>query len=187
MHSSNNPKIVFVAIPKTGTRSVVDYIEKYCNARKAPGTRTHSATIPTQLRNHYAFTIVRDPFDRLASYWWSTCMRPRGSKISFERFLNSSEGHQHQHTFLNNKFNKIIRYENLEEEFSKLPFFVKGTSLAWLNSTIQEWNGLFARPATVDLMTPKIQKIIVRKFKRDFELLKYPKTYQQDISNEQES
>lgn len=177
MHSSNNPNVVFVAIPKTGTRSVVKYMEKHLGARKTIGTRTHSIRIPPALRKHYAFTTIRNPFDRMVSYWWSTCMRPQGSKMKFETFLRGNK-RSHQYPFItNNKLDKIIRYENLNEEFATLPFYIEGTSLEHINTTVREWNGIPPRPPTHELITPKIEKMIVEIFAKDFEVLGYPTKY----------
>lgn len=177
MHYSNNPKVVFVAIPKTGTRSIVTYMEDHLNAKKFKGSRTHTVKIPTRLKNHYAFTVVRNPFDRMVSYWWSTCMRPKGSRMEFEAFLQGNR-RSHQYPFVtNNKLDKIIRYENLDEEFAAAPFYVEGTSLKHINTTVREWNGIPPRPPTRELITPKIEKMIVEIFAKDFEVLGYPTKY----------
>jgi hypothetical protein len=182
MHYSDNPKIVFVAIPKTGTRSVVDYLEEHFNARKAKGTHTHSSDIPARLKNHYSFTIVRNPFDRMVSYWWSTCKRPGSPKrMGFETFLLQEGlrgGFQYPY-FKLNRFDKVIRYENLERDFMKLPFFIEGTSLKWLNPTVREWKGP-PRPSTLEILTPRTCEIIRKKFRKDFELLGYSMNHEEN-------
>jgi len=187
MDYSDNPKVVFVAIPKTGTRSVTEYIRTYLAAKRFKGTSTHTVKIPRALSHHYSFTVVRNPFDRLVSYWWSTCMRPQGFQLSFEQFLKREHPSLQSRTqsyfqypyIVENKLDKIIRYETLNEEFQQLPFYKDRTTLQWLNPTTKVWKNIPPRPPTSELLTPKIKDIIRSDFAKDFEVCGYSMEYEE--------
>ena len=175
MHYTNDPKIVFVAIPKTGTRSIVQYLEKYFGAKK--GARTHEDTIPPQFRKHYSFTVVRNPFDRIASEWWAHCCRPKGKwyGMGLMTYIKKPKWREFQHPYLkNNNLDKVLHFETLEDDFKTLPFYIEGTTLEWLNPTVYKTdNNPTPRPSTEELFTPDIRRAFIQKYKKDFVVTGY--------------
>lgn len=185
MDYSDNPKVVFIAIPKTGTRSVVDYMKTHLCARRYPDTRTHEEIVPAALKKHFAFTVVRNPYDRMISYWWSTCMREGGAGHSLEEFLKrpiQPNIREFQHPYIErNRIDKVIHFENLVQEFKQLPFYIKGTEFGWLNPTIKpSTKHPNPRPPTSELLTPEVQNTIATKFAKDFEVCGYSIDYEAD-------
>lgn len=69
---SNKHKVVFVAIPKTGTRSVYNSLR---NVFAGELYKEHHKVIPKEYRDFFKFTIVRNPYDRIVSVWWATTHR----------------------------------------------------------------------------------------------------------------
>lgn len=133
-------KFVFVAIPKTGTRSVYAVLKKKYGAIQF---REHWPVIPRKWRGFYKFTIVRNPYDRFVSMWWSTTQRPnlKGAGSNFSELAGGSDmkslikwmislssdevflGKElvsKQSKYLNaNKFHLILETETLTEDFGK--------------------------------------------------------------------
>jgi hypothetical protein len=135
---------VFVAIPKTGTRSMYKILmEKYGAIEYAD----HWHIIPEEMKDFYKFTIVRNPYDRFVSLWWSTSQRPlyEGAGGNFRKMAGGNDmksilswmikskkdnkinkesifGHQlllTQSTYLNEtNFDVILETETLNEDFS---------------------------------------------------------------------
>jgi len=170
MFICHNPNIVFLAIPKTATRSVYTLLEKNFGGKKF---KEHWPTIPKQFSRYFSFCIVRNPYDRAVSQWWSTCMRSgdrygyvkkmqdMGYGNSLHGFLqvvkrdgwNTSSGTGRvalpQHIFVTpNRINRILHYENLQEEFYTLPFINKNMQLPVINTTNTErhhWSNIVKR------------------------------------------
>lgn len=172
MLACHNPEWVFVAIPKTATRSIALYLKTHFNTTGEAG---HQTVIPDKWKSHYSFCVVRNPYDRMCSYWWSTCMRPNSKmRWSFEKFLNGYYRPQLRWV-LGNRINKILRYETLEQDFRSLPFIPDDAQLPWANATVFDRPNkkLVARPSTEELVTPQIRSLIKRIYHDDFEQLGY--------------
>ena len=93
--------------------------------------------IPDQYRHLYSFAVVRNPYDRMVSWWWAICknqgdryghkkqLRNMGLTESLKDFLILFEdkGRLGQHIYFEvNTINQTLRLEQLEEDFSTLPF-----------------------------------------------------------------
>lgn len=76
MFISNNPKFVYIDIPKTGTRSILKFLhEQFPNAGPGELRPSHQLDIPPSYQTFFSFCVVRNPYDRLCSLWWSVCKR----------------------------------------------------------------------------------------------------------------
>lgn len=167
-------RVVFVAIPKTGTRSVYQILRNNYGAKMH---KEHFPVIPNHLKDYYSFTIVRNPYERVVSMWWSTCKRDQ--QINKERKASAgsnftelagsdklvdllkymikdpyngkgSELFSKQSDYLrDNDFDKILMNETLTEEFSKLPFLDNKERLPRINTTTTTW-GANTQPRNPD-------------------------------------
>lgn len=75
MYIVNNPKIVFVDIPKTGSRSILRVLEREFPSPNGIKMKDHIMRIGSNHKDYYSFTVVRNPYARVCSLWWSTCKR----------------------------------------------------------------------------------------------------------------
>jgi len=196
---SNNKKILFIAIPKTGTRSVYKYFERFKDSKVY---KDHAKIVPG-FNDHYKFTIVRNPYDRLVSGWWATCKRGndrygykkvintyKNRDVSFDQVCRNLKElvnkikvpHLHPQTdwIEKNNINKIIRYENLNDEWLDLPFnndkkplpHINATTKQDLNNPLNNRGHITRQHYTHYLNEENIQHIN-NFYKKDFELLNY--------------
>jgi hypothetical protein len=132
-------KLLFVHIARTGGTSVekalvgedwwkIDPATKHISASQA---RRHCGE--EVWREYTTFAIVRNPWDRFVSmwtigYWHSEETHLGGVKpASFREFLRTlrphpAEAHQtfHQHQILDEELDFILRFENLQADFSAM-------------------------------------------------------------------
>jgi hypothetical protein len=131
MFFSKSKQIIFVAIPKTGTRSVRELFKSSLDGGMIRG---HIRNVPKQYQSFYKFTTIRDPYTRTVSAYVSTMFKPRYRKrlginnsnyISFNKYLDLIKKYplekyiwsRSQIGYLSKtKFDKIIKMENLSNE-----------------------------------------------------------------------
>ena len=199
MFICNDNKIVFIAVPKTGTRTMYKILEEKYNG-KLQGE--HREVVPEQYRNYFTFIIKRNPYDRAASIYWAMCRR-NGDKYHYKKhftkrrlentFLNFLKellarryekmgvGHVRiQYVFYTNNINKILRFENLQEDFNNLPFVKSKIELPHLNHTTREHIptpkkpiGHPIRPSWEEMVTAEEGKLINKIYEIDFKHLGY--------------
>lgn len=99
MHVSNREKAIFLAIPKTASRTVAEWLHKDYNFKKAGGRRhgrtPHHGLCPTvqcklQTQDYFHFTAIRNPFSRMVSRWnhWRKGHKQRLSISGFHKYLD---------------------------------------------------------------------------------------------------
>tara|TARA_Y100000389_G_scaffold95188_1_gene91842 strand:+ start:483 stop:1088 length:606 start_codon:yes stop_codon:yes gene_type:complete len=175
---SDKHKVVFIAIPKTGTRSVYNTMQKNYGAVLY---KEHHNKIPEKYKDYYSFTIVRNPYDRFISTWWSIFMRDgdlikgkasksirscvKGSDIKvFMSWLLKGNSTNHailkkQSDYLNNNFDMILTNESLNDDFKKLHFINSAHSLPNINSTTSVW-GANTKARNPDIFTYIDQELL---------------------------
>lgn len=120
-------KIVFVAVPKTGTRSIYRLLQENYGGVVF---RDHLKVIPKEYKDYYSFVIKRNPYARLISYWWH--IKNIVKKIDYELndFLDLIIQKKYDKTHIEpqwlwyqyNRIDKILTTERLEREFNELTF-----------------------------------------------------------------
>ena len=139
-------KAIFVHIPKTAGTSIYDLLEipmqpnaLYSPAKHLPSLQHLTPTqlrqrIPKLMSNYYKFTVVRNPYDRAVSdFRFLKSKLPKRYDIStFKKYLllarrivrtnayleNVFFDHfrPQTHYFQNIKYNKVVKFENLEND-----------------------------------------------------------------------
>jgi len=191
---SKKHKIVFVAIPKTATRSVYQYFYSNLGGHIV---KEHLTTIPSQFENYYSFLIVRNPYDRVISAWWSTMKRGFHSKkyikitqhilkgdYSFLNFCKNLDSINKLSNFIvaqrqmdwikNNSIDKILKFETLNAEWLTLPFNNDKIELTTRNATTHVGtNNPIARLPYVNYLTSETIQLVNDYYACDFDNLKY--------------
>lgn len=192
---SKKYNFVFTAIPKTGTRTICRVLMDNYDAHSVGNE--HGQIMPVGCKDMYSFVVTRNPYDRAISMWWSTCVREQtGQGKDFKKYANSStlEGllkwmitlpESSKNTgsgmllttqsayFKNNKYDKILSFENLQDDFNTLPFLKNSIILPRLNSSSKVWGGnkIPKESDYTKYLTPAIIDMINLYYEKDFELL----------------
>jgi len=130
-------KLLFIHIARTGGTSIEtalvreDWWKIDPKTKHLSASQTHRYYGETAWRDYTTFAIVRNPWDRLVSmwsigYWYSPDTHLKGVKpASFKDFLHTLKPHPaeiyntlHQSEILDEPVDFILRFENLQEEFS---------------------------------------------------------------------
>jgi hypothetical protein len=190
-------KYVFVAIPKTGTRAVYKILKDKFGGELH---KEHYHTVPEYAQDYFKFTIVRNPYERAISLWWSVCKRQhiKGGSYKFTKAANTtdlvefltwlnkkeiiegsgSELSRTQSDYLKKtKFDKLLYTESLSENLREIELFKDIETLPLLNDTFTVTpNNPLARNNWKTYMTTEVIKLINSCYTEDFELLpKYKK------------
>ena len=195
---SQKLKYVFLEVPKTGTRSIDKILIKYFYGKETKG---HGYILNKRYKNYFKFMVIRNPYSRIVSTWWSTTQRGKDrynwikeakGKSDLETilklFINSKIKHKINHAekqkcYYDAGVNKILRFEYLEKDFNTLPFIKEYIKLPKLNKTYNK------RKSYCYYMNDKIIKIINDYYKEDFKIGNYKiyknkKEMMKDIQNE---
>lgn len=177
MFVNNNLKFVYVSITKSGSRSVIRLLrDNYgCNNIGHP-----KIVIPKQYEDYYSFLVVRNPYERMVSWWWAICkdkgdryrhkaqLRKAGlteSLFDFLTFWSTGSFGQATHLTSNKKIDKIIKLENIQEEFNTLPFVKTPLAIPRINT--------HTRPSWEELLDVESGKLINRVYEDDFKCFGY--------------
>ena len=162
-----NEKIVFMNIPKTGTRSVLQFLQANMQEVKSRG---HQTDPPKQFLTdeYFRFTTIRNPYDRACSHYWAMCRRGN-DRYGYLRAMNQMKldnslksyliitmdditsrqsggrqkktGHPFnpQMAYIEGKnVHQFIHLENIDEEFKTLPFIDGKVTLPHANTTTEK-------------------------------------------------
>ena len=194
MFVSIKHKILFVAIPKTATRSIYDSMEKHFGGVPVDD---HQKWIPKKYKDFYTFTVIRNPYYRAISIWWSTCKRNNDIRgyianylqedntfVNFMRYIpqisHDNPGRvvtQPQSNWLRGKdFDKMIPFEEVDEAWLTMPFNPTHIPLPKLNPTITVTKGNpNVRSQYDNYLCPESISLVNNYFHEDFELTGYLK------------
>lgn len=188
---SDKHKIVFVAIPKTGTRSIYKALEDHFSGQVYSD---HLKIIPKQFRGYYSFCVVRNPYERAVSIWWSTCKRNNDKRHFISKYLRNNNTFEnfaknihlineiekravtdYQYKWIEqNNIDRMLRFEDLQGEFNSLPFVRKKIELPLLNPTTEITKGNpVIRKAYGNYITTDSIYYINEYYARDFEICGY--------------
>lgn len=195
-------KFIFISTPKAGTHTIYDILDKYYS-KGLLQAGFHNNQILNGYGSYKRWTVVRNPFTRAVSIWWSACrlahldqykFRKRsGGQYNFSKFvkwlselpykdrvkdplmLNQTEWlHPAQPI-------EAFHLENLENELIQLPFWKEGIEISHLNTTDEkieiqsEFEGSkISKPSIKELYNePEIIESVIKWAKPDFENFEY--------------
>lgn len=174
-------KFTYIPLTKCGSSSMYKLLSaNFIGKRKKRAGRR----IPDEAHNYYNFFIVRNPYSRIVSWWWSIC-KVGGDRYGHKRELRKMGLQPTLGGFVklwatkpetaiiqaapiaNNAphVNKVIKLENLDSEFNALPFVINHIDIPRKNKK--------DRPDWKELIDPQAGKLINEVFERDFIELGY--------------
>lgn len=139
-----NDKAVFISTPKAATRTLYHVLTSALyGGDPIYGIDSHRVDVPPYMAGLWRFGIVRNPYSRAVSLWWSTTQREGdrygcraacgGGHISFDRFCKMLATRSHRPTdylFMPQverlrgvTLNCTMRYETINTDFHGLPFW----------------------------------------------------------------
>ena len=171
----NRYKAIFICVPKTGTRTIMQIL----NSRfGGSGIGEHKKILPKKYKDYYTFVVSRNPYDRICSGYYSTCIRGDCDKYGFKNRLGKNNNLENFLIHINpipkqidfyryNKIDKILEFDNLEKEFNELPFVKDYIKLPVVNST------KYDRPHWTKILNKKTIHLVNKIYNEDFDLLNY--------------
>ena len=195
---NNELKAIYLAPPKTGTRSMnlVLHNQYKFKQYKAP----HFDKIPNQFKDYYSFITVRNPYDRIVSTWWFFFKNEKKfqQKFFFTEDLRSNTQDLNRETLLleflqyikdnreirkagfrylqpqshyidNNKIDKFLNLEDIENEFKTLFFYKE------LDKKFPIINTSKNKDETFNYINNESLLLINELYEDDFDKLKYEK------------
>lgn len=182
-------KFCFVSTPKCGTNSLYACLaERFGGVRQRPGF--HRNIVPAAARNFFRWTVVRNPFARAVSTWWSTTVNDKNRKVCLAE-LRQAKGRTDFETFLEwmiegpaeslarrclrqnmtdwlrpaEPFQAVLHLERLEVEVLDLPF--------WKAAPLPHLNRSDDRPPWRTFITEKARDLVLAWAGSDFERFGY--------------
>ncbi|MHA1345007.1 MAG: sulfotransferase family 2 domain-containing protein [Candidatus Heimdallarchaeaceae archaeon] len=148
-------KFIFISTPKACTHTIYNILDEHYSFRLRK-FGFHCNNIPERYKNYFRWTVVRNPFSRAVSIWWSACrlahkdqykFRVRsGGQYDFTKFIVWLSKQNQNEALVMNQSNwlrsvepyNLIHMENLEEELKQLPFWKEGIKIPQLNTTTEK-------------------------------------------------
>lgn len=117
-------KLLFVENPKTASTTIGKLLSDYCDV--SPITPRHGnlsdnifegGVVDKSVFKVITFVVVRNPVDRMISFW-----QEDHNKLTFKEWFNKGipEWQFKPQTYYVEGVDRVLRYENLEEEFQSL-------------------------------------------------------------------
>ena len=164
-------KFAFVSCPKTGTHTMYEVLPRFGGKRFAG---MHHRRVPRGATGFCKFGIVRNPYSRAVSAWWSNVQRPLRSGavprqrglhghdlIHFAEYLLTQSEHPGKPQLFGNQsrwyhgtpLDVMLRTETLEQDFNRLPFVGEHVTLPMINASegCGPWRD-YMTPAIVELL-----------------------------------
>ena len=156
MRINKKLEFVFVSTPKACTHTIYKILKKYYSDGLLEAG-FHNNRIVDGYQEYFRWTVVRNPFSRAISIWWSACrlahldqykFRARSdAQYDFPKFVkwmaNVSQNERDKEPLLRNQSDwlepvqpiNFVHMEMLEQELEHLPFWKKGIEINCLNTT----------------------------------------------------
>ena len=182
---SKGYRFIYFQIAHTGYTSMA----KICR-KKFGGVINghHSINFPSMYKNFFKFTIVRNPYTRMFSWWWFNKNANLKYKSTFEEFMFDLINRKNKLVYppadpedmiydsqinwiKRAKIDKYIKLENIMNDSSilaQLPFVNKTLKFPWLNKNQVRPNG-----SAFDFLNKKQLDLIVEYAEEDFKEFGY--------------
>jgi hypothetical protein len=191
---SKKHKFVFISTPKTGTHTMYKILPDEYEGVQKEGPY-HQTEVSEEFSDYFIFTTVRNPFERMVSIWHALIERDNYRNIflplvggvefiDFVKWITKLEPderpkgkggvllHPQSYWLKGVSLDKFIKIENVDEEFSMLPFYIQSTEHKEIPKVLarkhKKWK---------DVKCNESRELIVRWAKEDFEIFNYSEEY----------
>jgi len=163
----DDPAFVFLAVPRTGSRSMQAAL-RAAFPRSRDARRHHGMDIPPSCRDYFTFACVRNPFTRELSHYLYRRSRSHNNMVewcrrwTFKQYLrwlvtpDAKPVGPHdpcQSAFLAGvRLDTVVRFEDLPRAFSELPVFGKAVPLPHRNENAPYRLEAYYGEETMDLV-----------------------------------
>lgn len=90
-------RMVFVGTPKAACNSMYAWLERHLDGRREP---FHQRDVPAEAGGYWRFTVVRNPYPRAVSMWWSMMGQGEAKEHPATRFVRREGGDTSLPSFL---------------------------------------------------------------------------------------
>lgn len=206
MRINKKLEFVYISTPKCCTHTIYKILEDhYSDGLRKAGF--HNNRIVDGYQKYFRWTVVRNPFSRAVSIWWSACrlahkdqykFRARsGGQYDFTTFVewmaNVSDEEKAREPLLQNQTEWLtpaepihaIHLENLMDELRELPFWKDGIQISKLNTTDEkiktqselEGNQI-SKPLLSDLYNERSIEAVLKWADPDFDRFEYKRIHE---------
>ena len=181
MHISHKHKFVYVGIPRTGSRSMFQWLSDNYESENLGGH--HDCDVPEEFQDYLIFTTVRNPYERLISGWYygPAPKDPREHPELFPEDMRRAqreieENPQRPHQWTQKRYvehasvSLVLYHECLPQCLGELPF-VDPENIP----PFPRWNAS-SRPAGcsfLDLFSTSDEQLAWDRYAEDFEFFRY--------------
>jgi len=201
---SHKLKFIFIHIPKTSGNSlslllrdcldnrviqqsspmgIKQGIDIICEINKTSikheDIRYYEKLYGHKIKDYFKFTIVRNPYDRILSFYFWAKGNQNFNRNEFIHFIKKSTSHHpkdiNQYSYISKEFH-IVHYENLIDELKQIRFFQGKCSFDNYPHLNASSNRKVNQRRIYD---EELKDLVYHKFKKDFELFGYDREYQE--------
>lgn len=145
------------------------YYKKTKKSIKHENIKYYENLYNEKIKDYFKFTIVRNPYDRMLSYYFYALSNPVFNRNEFIEFIKNDIDLPQQYTYIDNTFH-IIHFENLIDELKNIECFkniVDFNNYPRLNASHN------SKINYNDIYDKELKDLVFNKYKKDFELFGY--------------
>lgn len=170
----HNPKCAGISISNLLKTLGFEMIDTPVMVSNPSIIQRHRWNVPKNMAKYFVFTSIRHPLDRMVSSWAygvaridRDIWRLHGKKLTFKEAANLKNFPLPLQKPYAERADFHVRYENLEEDFNKLPFIENKIAMPHENKTDRDkWWEYFSND-------PLLLRECIDKWKADFAALPY--------------
>lgn len=184
---SQSRQLVFVSTPKCATNTIYDVLTRLFGDAQYVQPQFHNRHVPPRYQGYFTFSVVRNPYARAVSLWYSTTVNPDNRRYcyraigttdftTFLRYLLTRPvALVKRHLDRNQtdwlapvRLDAVLRLESLGTALRGLPFWPPGTALE-----LPQLNASVGCPTWQSVMTAERITLINRWANDDFDRFGY--------------